>query len=74
MFIAIANAIGSNRKSVIPADNRLIFSAKTDNDSTSESNQFTIPTTETGYLYDIETSDGQTITGLTGDTTITSPS
>ena len=55
-------------------DNRLIFSVKTDNAGTSATNQFTIPTTGTGYLYDIETSDGQTITGLTGGTTITFPS
>ena len=55
-------------------DNRLIFSVKTDNAGTSSTNQFTIPTTGTGYLYDIETSDGQTITGLTGGTTITFPS
>lgn len=55
-------------------DNRLIFSVKTDNAGTSASNQFTIPTTGTGYLYDIETSDGQSITGLTGGTTITFPS
>ena len=55
-------------------DNRIIFSVKTDNSGTSASNQFTIPTTGTGYLYDIETSDGQTITGLTSGTTITFPS
>ena len=55
-------------------DNRLIFSVKTDNAGTSATNQFTIPTTGTGYLYDIETSDGQSITGLTGGTTITFPS
>lgn len=55
-------------------DNRLIFSVKTDNAGTSASNQFTIPTIGTGYLYDIETSDGQSITGLTSGTTITFPS
>ena len=55
-------------------DNRLIFSVKTDNAGTSATNQFTIPTTGTGYLYDIETSDGQSITGLTAGTTITFPS
>ena len=35
--------------------------------------QFTIPTTGTGYNYDVATSDGQTITGNTGNTTITFP-
>jgi len=61
-----------------PADDRFIFTVKTDNAGTSASNQFTIPTSTTGiteaFLYDIETSDGQTITGVTGDTTITFPS
>lgn len=58
-------------------DNRFIFTVKTDNAGTSASNQFTIPTSTTGitqaFLYDIETSDGQTITGLTGNHTITFP-
>jgi len=63
----------STSNSLVPED-RLIFSVKTDNAGTSASNQFTIPTSGTGYLYDIETSDGQVITGLTGDTTITFPS
>ena len=58
----------------IIGDDRLIFSVKTDNAGTSATNQFTIPTTGIGYLYDIETSDGQSITGLTGGTTITFPS
>jgi hypothetical protein len=55
-------------------ETRLVFSVKTDNAGTSASNQFTIPTTGSGYSYDIETSDGQTITGLTSGTTITFPS
>ena len=59
-------------------DERFIITVKTDNAGTSASNQFTIPTSTTGiteaFLYDIETSDGQTITGVTGDTTITFPS
>ena len=54
-------------------EDRFIFSAKTDNAGTSGANQVTIPTTGTGYLYDIETSDGQTILGNTGNTTITFP-
>lgn len=56
------------------ADDRFIISVKTDNAGTSASNQFTIPTAGTGTNYDIETSDGQTITGNTGNTTITFPS
>ena len=50
------------------------ISVKTDNAGTSNSDQFTIPTTGTGYNYEVNTSDGQTITGNTGDTTITFPS
>ena len=61
-----------------PADDRFIFTVKTDNAGTSTDTQFTIPTSTSGiteaFLYDIETSDGQTITGVTGDTTITFPS
>jgi len=54
-------------------DERFIISVKTDNAGTSATNQFTLPTTGTGYAYDIETSDGQTIIGLTSGTTITFP-
>jgi hypothetical protein len=60
-----------------PADDRFIFTVKTDNAGTSADTQFTIPTSTTGiteaFLYDIETSDGQTITGVTGNHTITFP-
>jgi len=55
-------------------DDRFIISVKTDNAGTSANNQFTLPTTGGGYNYDIETSDGQTITGNTGNATITFPS
>ena len=58
-------------------DERFIITVKTDNAGTSATNQFTIPTNTSGitqaFLYDIETSDGQTITGLTSGTTITFP-
>ena len=60
------------------ADQRFIFSVKTDNAGTSSNSQFTIPTNTSGitqsFNYDIETSDGQTITGVTGNQTITFPS
>jgi len=59
-------------------DERFIITVKTDNAGTSNSDQFTIPTRTTGitqaFNYDIETSDGQTITGVTGNQTITFPS
>jgi len=55
-----------------------IITVKTDNAGTSADTQFTIPTRTVGitqaFLYDIETSDGQSITGLTGNHTITFPS
>ena len=61
-----------------PVDNRFIFVVKTDNTGTSASDQFTIPTRTTGitqaFNYDIETSDGYTATGVTGNHTITFPS
>ena len=44
---------------------------KSDNSGTSGTDQFTIPTTTGTYLYDYTTSDGQSGTGITGDTTIT---
>ena len=50
------------------------FVVKTDNAGTSATNQFTIPTTGSGYNYTIKTSDGQTISGITGSYTITFPS
>ena len=58
-------------------DERFIITVKTDNAGTSATNQFTLPISTSGitqaFLYDIETSDGQTITGLTTGTTITFP-
>ena len=47
---------------------------KTDNAGTSASDQFTIPTTGTGYNYDVDWGDGTTSTGVTGSTTHTFPS
>ena len=58
-------------KSRFVIDSRFIISVKTNNTGTSQTNQFTIPTLGTGYNYNIVTSDGQNITGLTGSTTIT---
>ena len=48
---------------------------KTDNtDAISEIDQFTIPTTGTGYNYDVDWGDGTTSTGVTGNITHTFPS
>ena len=54
-------------------DERFIFDVKSDNAGTSNSNQMTIPTDIGTYLYDAETSDGQLITGNTGNLTISFP-
>jgi len=51
----------------LPVDS-FVFSVQTDSD-------YTVPTLDThSYNYNIETSDGQVFTGMTGDTTITFPS
>jgi hypothetical protein len=47
---------------------------KTDNTGSSNNDQFTIPTSGGGYNYEVKTQDGQTLSGLTGTTTITFPS
>lgn len=47
-----------------------IIEVKTDNTGTSGSNQFTIPTTGTGYNYTVKTSE-QTLSGQTGNVTLT---
>ena len=72
-IIAISNHIGASRSSG-GAETAFVFTVQTDNVGTSAADQFTIPTTGTGYNYDISTSDGQSINGNTGNTTITFPS
>ena len=46
-----------------------VMVVKTDNPG-SASTQFTIPTTGSGYLYDISTDDGQSVKGVTGNYTL----
>ncbi len=48
-----------------------IITVKTDNPGTSANNKFRIFVPEGGFLYDIETSDGQSITGLNGTYEVT---
>ena len=50
-----------------------IMTIKTDNTGTSNNDQFTIPTVS-GNLYNVTTSDGQTLNNNTDDLTITFPS
>lgn len=50
-----------------------IFVVNSSNAGTSSSNQFTIPTTGSGYDYSISTSDGYSASGITGSHTITFP-
>jgi len=58
----------------IPPLAPFIIQVKTDNVGTSLDTQFTIPTGTETYLYDVSTSDGQTILGNIGNLTITFPS
>ena len=74
MINIIGNAIGAQKSGGIAVNLAFEFTVKTDNAGTSAADQFTIPTTGTGYNYDISTSDGQIISGATGNTTITFPS
>ena len=64
--------IGPRRSTVIQTE--FIMLVKTDNAGTSASDQFTIPTTGSGYNYDVDWGDGTTSTGVTGSTTHTFPS
>ena len=68
-IIAISNHIGAG-SSVVKA---FVFTVQTDNAGTSAADQFTIPITS-ATPYNIKTSDGQSITGATGATTLTFPS
>lgn len=54
-----------------PSDPDFTMLVKTDNAGTSASDQFTIPTTGTGYNYDVDWGDGTTSTGVTGSITHT---
>jgi len=57
-----------------PSDPDFTMLVKTDNAGTSANDQFTIPTTGTGYNYDVDWGDGTTSTGVTGSITHTFPS
>jgi hypothetical protein len=71
MGIGIPSGVLSSGANV---NNNLVFTVQSDNVGTSNDNQFTIPTSGSGYLYDISTDDGYTATGVTGNHTITFPS
>jgi surface protein len=58
---------------MLPKEQFFTLEVKTDNVGTSGSTQFTIPTTGAGYNYRIQTS-AQTLTGQTGNVTLTWPS
>lgn len=58
----------------VATNTALTWKVRTFNTGTSNDDQFTIPTRPgESYNYDVETSDGQTFTGQTGDLTITFP-
>ena len=76
--MGIGNGIGISWGKVAMASGPVIneafeFTVKTDNAGPSADNQFTIPITS-ATPYNISTSDGQSITGATGATTLTFPS
>ena len=73
MINIIGNAIGSKISGGAAVNEAFEFTVQTDNAGTSAADQFTIPITST-TPYNIQTSDGQTITGATGATTLTFPS
>ena len=77
MINKVMPIFGRRNAEVIP-ETRFVLEVKSDNTGTSATNQFTIPTNANGitiaFNYDVETSDGYTATGLTGDHTITFPS
>ena len=77
-MVAIGNGIGLpflKGGGGAPAPNfDFTMLVKTDNAGTSASDQFTIPTTGSGYNYDVDWGDGTTSTGVTGSTTHTFPS
>ena len=73
--MAIGNGIGVRWGKVSMARGPVVnqafeFTVKTDNAGTSAADQFTIPITS-ATPYDISTSDGHSITGATGATTLT---
>ena len=55
------------------ASPEFVISVKTDNTGTSNDDQFTVPAPSNGFNYTIQTSDGQTISNLTGPYTVTFP-
>lgn len=72
-IIFITNSYYQYGTLTLGADSRFIMVIQSDNAGISNPDQFTIPTTGTGYNYDVATSDGYLATGLTGDHTITFP-
>lgn len=65
----MSGVVGPRLSSVIQPE--FIMLVKTDNAGTSASDQFTIPTSGTGYNYDVDWGDGNTDIGLTSGTTHT---
>jgi hypothetical protein len=57
----------------VPVEERFVISVKTDNNGASNDNQYTIAVGTGTFNYDIEY-DGQTLTGQTGNVTLTFPS
>jgi hypothetical protein len=69
--MAIGTNLGILAQSSVSIQTEFIMLVKTDNDGTSASDQFTIPTTTGTYNYDVDWGDGNTDTGVTGTITHT---
>ncbi|MEQ9412580.1 MAG: BspA family leucine-rich repeat surface protein, partial [Cyclobacteriaceae bacterium] len=70
-LVTFTPALGPSGTKTIQDQTPFITTWKTDNPGTSNDNQITIPTTGTGYLYDVNWGDGMTDTDVTGDITHT---
>ena len=70
LFISLGLWLPQSAKGAVPADD-FVITVKTDNPGTSSGTQFTIPTTGTGYNYDVDLNSDSIFEyiGITGNTT-----
>ena len=70
LFISLGLWLPQSAKAAVPTDD-FVITVKTDNPGTSSGTQFTIPTTGTGYNYDVDLNDDSIFEyiGITGNTT-----
>jgi len=70
LFISLGLWLPQSAKGAVPADD-FVITVKTDNTGSSADTQFTIPTTGTGYNYDVDLNNDSIFEyiGITGNTT-----